>query len=222
MPPIVIAGLPCRISPAVAAATSPAVSVTVSTRYDTRVPARRRRLERIPGNVHVIERQHAIPDRLRLLVTLPRDEHQIPGPRVGDRFLDGRPAIDDGEARCGGQRPSSWRAVGRHHDAALDLLDDSRRVFRARVVGSDDYEVAQARGDGSHQRTLRAVPIAAASEDRDDSSGRQRARCLQQILQRIVGVRVVDHDPHLVSGIGDELEAAGNTGESRDALLRSR
>ena len=47
----------------------------------------------------------------------------------------------------------SRRGVGR--DAALDLLDDPRRILAARVVGRDDDEIAQTAGDGAHQRPLR-------------------------------------------------------------------
>ena len=99
------------------------------------------------------------------------------------------------------------RALGRHQPA-LDVLDDRRRILGPRVVRGQDHQVAEARRHGAHQRTLGAVAIAAAAEHRDDALRRQRARRLEQVLQRIVGVGVVDDDADVVLGARDELEAA--------------
>ena len=71
-------------------------------------------------------------------------------------------------------------------------------------------EVAQPRRDRAHQRALGAIAIAAAAEDRDDPAGRQRTRGLEQVLERVVGVRVVDDDADVVAGSRDDLEAAGD------------
>ena len=59
-------------------------------------------------------------------------------------------------------------------------------------------EIAQPRGDGAHQRPLRAIAIAAAAEHRDQPAGRERPRRLEQVLQRVVGVRVVDDHADVV------------------------
>ena len=89
--------------------------------------------------------------------------------------------------------------VGR--DAALNFLDDPHRILAARIVRGDHDEVAQPSGYGAHQRTLRAIAIAAAAEHRDQRPLRQRPRGLEQIPQRIVGVRVVDDDGDFVLGV---------------------
>ena len=46
------------------------------------------------------------------------------------------------------------------------------------------------------------------------AAGRQRARRLEQVLERVVGVRVVDDDADVVGGARDHLEAAGHVLET--------
>jgi hypothetical protein len=70
--------------------------------------------ERRPRDIHVVERQDAVANRLRSLVTLARNEHEIARPRVAHRALDRLRAIDHGEPGY-----PSW------DESALDVLDDS-------------------------------------------------------------------------------------------------
>ena len=44
---------------------------------------------------------------------------------------------------------------------------------------------------------------------------RKRSRGLEEISQRVVGMRIVDDDRHLVVGRGDDLEATGHAGQCR-------
>ena len=117
----------------------------------------------------------------------------------------------------------------RLHQPALDVLDDRRRIFRSRVVGREDHQVTEARRHRAHQRTLRPVAVATASEHRHDALRREGARRLQQVLQRVVGVGVVDDDADVVLGARHELEAPGHgrhvgeaVGNGRQRHLRDR
>ena len=74
-------------------------------------------------------------------------------------------------------------------------------------------------GDGTHERTLRAIAIAAAAEHRDETPVRQRARGLQQVPQRVVGMRVVDDDRDFVFRARYDLEAARHAVERRQSTL---
>ncbi len=80
-------------------------------------------------------------------------------------------------------------------------------------------EIAQARCDRTHQRALGAIAIAAASEDGDHTSGRERPRRLEQVLQRIVGMGVIDDHADVVAGVRDDLKAAGHVRELGDAFF---
>ena len=93
------------------------------------------------------------------------------------------------------------------------------RIFGARIVRGDDDEVAQPGGDRSHQRPLRAIAIAAAAEHRNHSLLSQRPRRLQQVFQRIVGMRVVDHDSDVVVCARHDFKPARHAGEVRQPAL---
>ena len=124
---------------------------------------------------------------------LPATSTRSPGPRQLDRPGDRLAAIDDRE------QPLLAVAAGVGGDAALDLLDDPAGILAARIVRRDHDHVAQPAGDRAHQRALRAIAIAAAAEHRDQPPARQRPRRLEQVAQRVVGVRVVDDDGDLVA-----------------------
>jgi hypothetical protein len=65
------------------------------------------------------------------------------------------------------------RAVGLHLDGRCDsgedLLDDRLRGFAPGIVGGDDDDVGEARGDLAHERTLASIAVAPAAEDTDDA-----------------------------------------------------
>ena len=121
-------------------------------------PPRQRRTR----HVHVVERQLAIADHLRLLVPLPATITRSPGraSSIARAMASPRSTIGSTSgrlpARALRRRGRSLRRTG---DTALHFLDDPRRVFAARVVGGDDHDVAHA--------ARRRRPSAAASCDRD-------------------------------------------------------
>ena len=129
-------------------------------------------------------------------------------------------AVDDRQ-RWRRLRAQAFRSdpVRRQHDAALDVVDDLFRILRARVVGGHDHHVAEPGRDRAHQGPLGFVPVAAAAEHRDDAALRQRARRLEQVLQRIVGMGVVNDDANVVVGRRDHLETSGDVLEVADALF---
>ena len=144
---------------------SPAVSASDlhALRHPRAAAASRQRRAR---DLDVVERQRPVADDLILLVSLAGDQHQIAGPRVVHGALDrGLPiAIATSGVDSWRPRPCRGSAIRRHHDAALDLLDDLLRVLRPRVVGRHD------RPDRSAAPPPR--PSAAAWCDRD----RRRSR----------------------------------------------
>ena len=81
-------------------------------------------------------------------------------------------------------------------DAGEDLREDQRRRFVARVVAGQHHLVGQPGGDGTHQRTLGGVAVAAAAEGAPQAAAAgpgQRAQRQQHLLQGVGRVRVVDH-----------------------------
>src|SRR5207344_326652 len=98
-PPTTRSAGPCRNRPPAPTATCAAVStrgarsVTTSGRPAVHLPPTRQRRLR---DQHVVERQLAVPDHLRLFVALPRDDHQVSRPREIDRARHGLAPIDDG------------------------------------------------------------------------------------------------------------------------------
>ena len=141
------------------------------------------------------------------------NQHDIAVTRAGDGLLDGFGAVD----HCA----HVGRAVGggfARRDAAADLFDDGRGIFAARIVRRDHHDVAQARRHHAHQRTLRAVAIAATPKDGDEAASRERPRRLEQVAQGVVGVGVVDDHRDAIVGRRDHFESAGHPGLARQAL----
>ncbi len=115
------------------------------------------RTQCLPRDADVVEGQLApVLELLALLVAL-----------AGDRRRR-RPAPASATARS----IAAWRSTiastsprRRIRDPGEDLVDDRRRILRARVVRGDDRVVGQAGGDRAHLRALAAVAVAAAAED---------------------------------------------------------
>src|ERR1019366_7617115 len=101
-------------------------------------------------------------------------------------------------------------------DADQGIVHDGQRIFRARVVAGEDHEVAGLGGGLSHQRTLGAVAVATAPEERDYALGVEPARHRYHVAQRVVGVRVVHHDDEGLAFI-HPLEAPGDGLQTGDA-----
>src|ERR1051325_1037029 len=67
-------------------------------------------------------------------------------------------------------------------------------IFGARIVGSQDYHIAQRSGRFTHRRALAAITISATAKQRDDSPLSYFTRRSENIQQRIIRVRVIDDD----------------------------
>ena len=86
------------------------------------------------------------------------------------------------------------------------IIDDGQRIFTARIVGSQHHEIAAPARGFAHQRTLGAIAVAAASENRNYSalaSGllHKFARQRGQVAQRIVGVGIVHNHGERLTAI---------------------
>ena len=127
---------------------------------------------------------------------LPAITTTSPGRGQRDRAEDRRAPVGvalDGRVRPPGCRP--------------DLVDDRLGRLRARVVGRDQRDVGEPRGDLAHQRALAAIAVPAGAEHDDHPPGGELASRGQHLLQRIRLVRVVDDDGERLPGV-DRLEAA--------------
>ena len=58
--------------------------------------------------------------------------------------------------------------------AGQRVVHDVEGILAARIVAGQDHEIAAVHRRLAHQRTLAAIAVAAAAEDRDDASVRHR------------------------------------------------
>src|SRR5207245_285504 len=94
------------------------------------------------------------------------------------------------------------------------IVDDVQRILTSGIIAGDDDVVATFPSGFSHQGTLRAVAISAATKDGDDLAfgpvaTREVASKPCEILKSIVGVRVVDDHCERLPFI-DLLKSSGN------------
>ena len=193
----------------------------------SRQPARsrdRRRASASRDTTHVVERELAVADHLRLLVSLARDDHQVAGPREIDRARDGLAA----DRRWPAPRA---RAVSRDvPDPCARRRGMPRRTSSMIAAGSSLRGLSEVTTTTSLMRPATAPISGRLVRSRSPPQPntvmsrprRQRPRRLEQVLQRIVGVRVVDDDADVVVGRRDHLEAARHALEVRESALRLR
>src|ERR1017187_7941498 len=105
------------------------------------------------GHLAIVESDGLVFQYLVSFVSLSGKNHNV----AGTRFLDG--AGDGG----GAVRLDDVRHVGAP-DAHQRIVHNVERIFRARIVAGQHDEIAVFRGRLPHQRTLRAVAVAAAPE----------------------------------------------------------
>src|SRR3990170_2493194 len=108
----------------------------------------------------VVEGEHLGTDNLIRLVALAGDDDDVAGAGPGKGAPDGDLPVR--KCLMPVERRISW-ALGR--DARDDVGDDRLGPLAPRIVGGDPDAIAEARGDGAHERALAAVAIAAAAED---------------------------------------------------------
>ena len=119
------------------------------------------------------------------------------------------------EHACDSERPV-WLDLRSPASPLEDLFDDRLRLLASWVVGRDDHIVGEARGDLTHERTLAAVAVAAASEDTVQTSCGDRPRFHEDVFQRFGRMRVVDqHGKRLP--LVHRLEPARNPSDMLDA-----
>ena len=153
-------------------------------------------------HLHVVERQRPIADHLVLLVSLAGDERPgRPRSRVLNRLLDRLPPIDDRERR----RDLAGRAA-RTRSAGITM---PRLISSMIFSGSSLRGLSEVTITRSLSRAATAPISGRLVRSRSPPQpktvmirpGRQRPRGLEQILQRVVGVRVVDDDADVVAAI---------------------
>ena len=106
---------------------------------------------------------------------------------------------------CGALRRSPWQ----------DIVDDLHGRFAARVVRGDHDQVAEPAGDFPHQGAFAPIPVAAATKDADQPSGREWPQGRQGMFQGVRGVGVVDVDV-ATRRTGDLFKASGHVLEGTD------
>src|SRR5437868_9775435 len=119
-------------------------------------------------------------DDLVILVTLAGYQNQISDVRLRYRLMNRVRAIGNLSVRPAGLANSLLRV-------AKDLLG----ILGARIIGSENDNVAQTSRRLAHWRALGSIAITAATKDSDDLAFDDFACSLQQIQQRIISVRVI-------------------------------
>src|SRR5687768_9192681 len=106
----------------------------------------------LPGDGHVVEREHLVADDLALLMALAGEEDDVARARFQDRRRD--------RLAAAGHLSGAGSAL---HDAA----PDRRRILAPGIVVGDDGEVGKPSRHRAHLRALADVAVAAGAEDDD-------------------------------------------------------
>src|SRR5437763_4829900 len=154
----------------------------------------------------VVEVSLLCADDLVVLVPFARDDDEVARARLFDCASDGLATVNDFKVRS-----------ARCAQARFNVAQDVFRVFRARVVGRTYDDVAQTRRGLAHRRALRSVAVAAAAEHSYDPTARHAARRPQNVSERVVRVRVVNHNSE-AARIRHALEASRRSRASAQSL----
>src|SRR5262245_11444476 len=130
---------------------------------------------------------------------------------------DGIPFLCLGQCEPDRGAPVDFDSVVRPLHSLFDFLNDCHRIFTARVVRSDDGEIAFPAGCLSHQRSLCPIALSAAAKHNDQSARGDLPGGLQNLFKRIVRVCVVHYDAKRLAG-ADGLESSWNMMEFFDAM----
>src|ERR1700739_758077 len=98
----------------------------------------------------------SLPRDLHFFMALARQQDDVSRARFADREGDRFAAIGFNAVLHAGLLQT-----------AQSIVDDPPRIFTARIIGGEHNKIASSSGCLAHQRTLGAVPIAAASEHGD-------------------------------------------------------
>ena len=85
-------------------------------------------------------------------------------------------------------------ALAARRDSSLhDLLEDEHPVLAAGILVSDHAEVGQPCGHRAHRGSLLQVALPRRPENRPEPSRGRAAQLVEHGLERVGGVRVVNH-----------------------------
>ncbi len=117
-------------------------------------------------NFFIVKVENFFADDLIIFVSLACNEYEVAGACLTNRAMNGCAPVFYFFVRLGS---------GAH--TFFDIIEDSLRVFCARIVGRKNHYVAQACGRFAHRRAFAAVAVAAATKDCDDPLRCHVARC---------------------------------------------
>src|SRR6187399_2914452 len=166
--------------------------------------------QRGPSDRYVGELALDAADRLRELVTLARDDDDVPVTGLGHGATNRPRSVEIDRSQAGFGH--------RLEDGGGDVF----RIFVARVVARDDDAIRDS-GRGAHGRPLVLVSVATRAEHDHDASFAERTRRVERAAKGVRRVRVIDYYRGLAR---EDLEATtrgrcpGNRGE-RSARLRA-
>ena len=117
-----------------------------------------------------------------------RDQHNVSCFGFVDRPIDSAAAI-----RLQGVTRAATLQAGEH------IIHDVQRILVSRIVAGKHHEVAATSRRFAHQRTLAAITVATAPENRDHPPGtpaldEKIPGHRGQVAQRVVGMRIVHDD----------------------------
>src|SRR5438552_14767437 len=125
----------------------------------------------------VVEGEHLGADDLVGLMALAGDDDHVADAGPGQRALYGGLPV----RKC---LMPVHRTAG---DAGHDVGDDRLGRLAPRVIRGDPDMVAEASGDGPHERALAAIPVSATAEDHSEPPARahELPRRLEGVLQGV-------------------------------------
>jgi len=77
---------------------------------------------------------------------------------------------------------------------SFNFVENRHWAFTARIIGSQDRDIAQPAGDFAHDRPLAAITIAAAAKHSNQFSVGDRPDGAENLLQRVRGMGIVDQN----------------------------
>src|SRR6266700_300816 len=156
--------------------------------------------QRLLRDSAIIPGKRLVGQHLIVLVSLAREQHDIACTSFIERASNGFLAV---------RFDQIFSAALLHPDH--NIADDLERIFLARIVICQNGKVRKPATDFAHDRALGAV-FAAATPEKGDYAALwiQLARSLNQILERIVGMRKINDDKERLAHV-HALKAARNT-----------
>ena len=138
------------------------------------------------GDHAVIELDAVITQVLDGFMSTTGDHHEVARPRCTERLVDRLPSIDDRM-----DTPTVLLGDPRQH-----VIDDRRRILRARVVGGEHRDIASFGADPTHRRALVSIAIATTPVHANESPLPHDVPSRgEELFEPVGGVGVVDDHP---------------------------